>query len=60
MDQLAIFTVLLVLAALFGYINVRFFKLPVTFTVVIFSILEQGPRVGKLILSVQKDKKPLV
>jgi len=38
MDLLTIITILIVLAALFGYINVRFLKLPVTIGLMIVSI----------------------
>lgn len=46
MDLLTIITILIVLAALFGYINDRFFKLPVTiglmFVSILFSVLVLG------------------
>ncbi len=38
MDLLTIITILIVLAALFGYINVRFLKLPITIGLMIVSI----------------------
>ena len=39
MDFLTIVTLLIVFAAIFGYINIRFFKLPVTIGLMIVSIL---------------------
>ena len=42
MDFFTILTILIVLAALFGYINVRFLKLPVTIGLMVVSILFSG------------------
>jgi len=39
MDYYAIVTVLIVLSALFGYINVRFFKLPITIGLMVITII---------------------
>jgi CPA1 family monovalent cation:H+ antiporter len=62
MDLHAIITVLIVLAALFGYINDRFFKLPVTiglmFVSILFSVLVLG--VGYLKPGIVKMEEQLV
>ena len=39
MDYYAIVTVLIVLSAIFGYINVRFFKLPITIGLMVITII---------------------